>query len=695
MIKSSVQKERNTQKTHTKKRFRFNLQWQLLSSIVIPLLVILTLLTIVLTVQSVNIVSQVKSDNIQNQVNAASRQVEEYFKKFFIIQEFTRDRRFVKSLLEEAELDSNFRAETSESFSSVVSDLDYAQTIAGDAAQTAWLAIINNDQAILSDGSTTGADFHIKDRVWYDMILNSQGETVITPAYADATTGEMVVSIASPYLNDAGKLVGVIGLDIYMSQLSSYLSDIHIGDTGYLTIYDSADNVIYHPDQNVLFSSLNGMNYSSNMKTALEQHQNSSIMKYSRDNLNFYGTVTHIDDFNWNIVGCMPTAEFMREPTIAMLTVIAGSVVCSIILIIICVRKAKSLVTPIHQLNRVANELAQGNLKVAIQSYNKDDEIGDLTKVFVSMQSTLQEIIEDIGHVIGELSNKNLTVSPTASYQQDFVPIENALEGIAERMNTVMSVIQTTAVQVDAGADQVSKASQILAQGSTEQASSVEEMAATIQQISRQIELMSDHSNDASDKARQVGTDVLESSQKMEHLMGAMERIDQSSNEIQKIIKTIEDIAFQTNILALNAAVEAARAGEAGKGFAVVADEVRNLAGKSAEASKTTSQLISNSLYAAQDGMVLAKEANESMQLAVKEVQGVADSINDVSKDLKEYSETMSQINVAVQQISDVVQTNSATAEETAAASEQLSAQSNSLNEMMGEFRLRQPHAAY
>ena len=311
------------------------------------------------------------------------------------------------------------------------------------------------------------------------------------------------------------------------------------------------------------------------------------------------------------------------------------------------------------------------------------------------MQSTLQEIIEDIGHVIGELSNKNLTVSPTASYQQDFVPIENALEGIAERMNTVMSVIQTTAVQVDAGADQVSKASQILAQGSTEQASSVEEMAATIQQISRQIELMSDHSNDASDKARQVGTDVLESSQKMEHLMGAMERIDQSSNEIQKIIKTIEDIAFQTNILALNAAVEAARAGEAGKGFAVVADEVRNLAGKSAEASKTTSQLISNSLYAAQDGMVLAKEANESMQLAVKEVQGVADSINDVSKDLKEYSETMSQINVAVQQISDVVQTNSATAEETAAASEQLSAQSNSLNEMMGEFRLRQPHAAY
>ena len=682
MVKSSVQKERNTQKTHPKKRFRFNLQWQLLSSIVIPLLIILTLLTVVLTVQSVNIVSQVKSNNMQNQVDAASRQVEEYFKKFFIIQEFTRDRRFVKSLLEEAELDSNFRAETSESFSSVVSDLDYAQTIAGDAAQTAWLAIINNDQAILSDGSTTGADFHIKDRVWYDMILNSQGETVITPAYTDATTGEMVVSIASPYLNDAGKLVGVIGLDIYMSQLSSYLSDIHIGDTGYLTIYDSADNVIYHPDQNVLFSSLNGMNYSSNMKTALEQHQDSSVMKYHRGNLSFYGTVTHIDDFNWNIVGCMPTAEFMREPTIAMLTVIAGSVVCSIILIIICVRKAKSLVTPIHQLNRVANELAQGNLKVAIQSYNKDDEIGDLTKVFVSMQSTLQEIIEDIGHVIGELSNKNLTVSPTASYQQDFVPIENALEGIAERMNTVMSVIQTTAVHVDAGADQVSKASQILAQGSTEQASSVEEMAATIQQISRQIELMSDHSNDASHKARQVGTDVLESSQKMEHLMGAMERIDQSSNEIQKIIKTIEDIAFQTNILALNAAVEAARAGAAGKGFAVVADEVRSLASRSADAAKSTTHLIADCLSAIQHGDTVAEETAQALEQIQTSAESVTQKAFDISDKTNDQTSMVNHINGEVVQISELIQTMAASAQESAATSRTLSQQAVLLHQL-------------
>ena len=198
---------------------------------------------------------------------------------------------------------------------------------------------------------------------------------------------------------------------------------------------------------------------------------------------------------------------------------------------------------------------------------------------------------------------------------------------------------------------------------------------------------MSQHAQHASEKAADVGEDVKQSSKKMQDMVQAMQRIDNASNEIQKIIKAIEDIAFQTNILALNAAVEAARAGAAGKGFAVVADEVRNLAGKSAEASKTTAQLIANSLAAVKDGILLAQEANDSLILAVNDVQGVAENISSVSDDLQDHAKTMEDLSTGIEQISSVVQTNSATAEQSAAASEELSAQANTLKKMMGEFQ--------
>ena len=233
------------------------------------------------------------------------------------------------------------------------------------------------------------------------------------------------------------------------------------------------------------------------------------------------------------------------------------------------------------------------------------------------------------------------------------------------------------------------QAAQALSQGATEQASSIEELAATITEMSGQIQNNAQSALQASQTVDGVGEKILESNQQMQTMTKAMGEISASSSEIGKIIKTIEDIAFQTNILALNAAVEAARAGEAGKGFAVVADEVRSLASKSSDASKSTAALIENSLKAVENGTRIADETAQSLLSVVEGTKEIASQINQIAAASSEQSKGAAQVQLGIDQIPNVVQTNSATAEESAAASEELSGQAQMLKTLISKFKLR------
>lgn len=343
---------------------------------------------------------------------------------------------------------------------------------------------------------------------------------------------------------------------------------------------------------------------------------------------------------------------------------------------------------PLEEVSEVMNEISNGNLNIVVKGSYKGS-FDELKQAVNNMGSRFKKIIAEISTVTGEIGNGNLNLENVSAYGGDFNDISNALNTIISTLNDLLGDINNAAEQVNVGANQVSYGSQALAQGSTEQASSIQELTASISEIAEQTK------NNAVDanKARELSTDVISNAEKgnaqMTEMQRSMVEINQSSEAISKIIKVIDDIAFQTNILALNAAVEAARAGQHGKGFAVVAEEVRSLAARSADAAKETTGLIEGSINKVKEGTRIADNTAEALDDIVSGIDKVTSLISNIAVASNEQATGIAQINTGVEQVAEVVHQNSATAEESAASSEELSSQAVLLKEMIGQFELR------
>lgn len=392
----------------------------------------------------------------------------------------------------------------------------------------------------------------------------------------------------------------------------------------------------------------------------------------------------------WSIAVAAPQLNYLSSTYQGMtinIIVMAASVVISIVVALLL---AGSISKPMKACAKRMQLLVEGDLDTPVPAVSGRDETAMLARSTASLVEGLGTVINDISYLMTQLANQNLNIRTQhgEAYVGSFQNILLSMRHMKESLSDVLMQVHGSAGQVSSASQQLSAGAQTLSQGSVEQASAVEELASQVTEISEQAMETAKSAVDVRSQTHLAGEAISHCNQQMQSLTNAMDRIQTCSNEIGKILKTIEDIAFQTNILSLNAAVEAARAGEAGKGFAVVAEEVRTLAGKSAEAAKNTSVLIERSSEAVHEGNGIARETADSLLEVVASVQTVAVSMDHIAAASDEQSSAVHQVSEGINQISMVVQNNSATAQQSASASEQLSAEATGLNQLVNRFTL-------
>lgn len=526
-----------------------------------------------------------------------------------------------------------------------------------------------------------------------------KGEANISDPVISKVTGKLTFLIAAPLWQDGVPNTKIIGA-VYFVPTETFLNDIvksiQVGDTGSAYMLNKEGLTIAHPNAEIVGkeNTLNDAKTNPSLKdiAAIEQRMvngESDFASYSYGGVNKIMTFAPIPDTNgWSLGITAARDEFIAGLLLSIFIVIGMIILFTIIGIVVSISFASAISKPIQACAFRLRTLSQGDLHSPIPTTKSKDEIGILMSSLNDLTQELTFYIDDIGMHLGEISHGNLTAQLERDYKGDFSGLADSIRTILNSLRTAMTTINQNADQVAVGANQVSAGAQALSQGATEQASAVEELAATIGDISSQVSQNAGNANDAREKAIQAGSDIEACNLRMSEMSDAIQDISQRSKQIGNIIKTIEDIAFQTNILALNAAVEAARAGAAGKGFAVVADEVRALAGKSAEAAKNTTALIEGSIHAVENGTRIATDTANAMSAVVAVAGGLVSAMEGITSASHRQSDAIQQINLGIDQIASVVQTTSATSEQSAASSSELSMQAQTLKALVSKFRL-------
>lgn len=384
------------------------------------------------------------------------------------------------------------------------------------------------------------------------------------------------------------------------------------------------------------------------------------------------------------IMGIVTMYLFTQQLIIpAILVLLFGFVLASFI----TWRVAHKLQFAFQMIKDSINRLGQGDFDINIE-FAMQADMNDLCEAVNDSAAQLKQNVTGVANTLDLITSGKIHIVNKRSYSGDFVRIQNSMQRLSEILLQNVSLISNTSQQVTDGSEQVSSASQCLAQGATEQASAIQELSATILDVSEQVKQNASDALEANHASSLVQDKIQSVAKETENMLQAMEEITNSSNQIGNIIKTINEIARQTNILALNAAVEAARAGAAGKGFAVVAEEVRNLASKSAEAAQNSTALIENSIQSVEKGKSIADQTARTMQEVLDATDKSTDLVNRIATASETQATSISEISLGVDQISSVVQTNSATAEESAASSREMADHAVQLQSLVQYYSL-------
>ncbi len=528
-----------------------------------------------------------------------------------------------------------------------------------------------------------------------------QGNIYVSEPLVSKITGQLSIMVAAPLYAEEAYGSSVAGVVYFVPQetfLNDIVTAIQIGDNSRAYMINKTGDMI----ADITLETITVQNIEAEAQSDPSLQELAAIHSEMRQGKNGFGTYMSgghpmfaayapvPDTDGWSIAVTAPQVNYLastRDAIIINLVVVGIAILLSVV---IALALARNIGRPMRACVNRMKLLVEGDLETPMPRITNKDETGVLARSTASLVEGLSIVIKDIDYLLNEMANQNMDVHTAHEdvYVGSFKNILLSMRNMKVALSNAMRQVNHSASEVNEASNQLSASAQTLSQGTTEQASSVEELASRISVISEQVKNTASGALEVRSQTHQTGEEVFLCNQKMQSLVEAMERIEASSEEIEKILKTIDDIAFQTNILALNAAVEAARAGAAGKGFAVVAEEVRNLAGKSAQAAKNTSELIGNSTEAVHIGTEIAQNTAEVLLGVVNSIQAVVEAIDHIATVSAEQSEEVGQVSDGINQISIVVQNNSATAEEGAAASEELSAEATCLKELVDQFTL-------
>lgn len=548
------------------------------------------------------------------------------------------------------------------------------------------LMSVAQDGYLLHSGDGSDDSFSFQSRPYYDAVTSRK--TYMTAPYLDVVTNSMVVSIASPMFLGSD-VIGVVIMDLSIAFVADLVSSSSFRNTGESFVIDTENAIIACHDSSLLGENYSALGVSGSEITSQISTPTGELILFEVNGVTKIGTSESVGNYGWKIVTYIDEDEFQTQSNYVLTILISMLIFTTIIIVITAARTVTISLCPIESIKTAMRELASGNLHYEL-SYQSSNEIGDLAHNMRRTSEKLAIYINEIERQLSLCGKGDFTVESNVKFEGDFADIENSIQEFIRLISQTLAGLKSTIDQVTQGSDYVATGSQNLAEGSAEQSESIKTLNGYISDITTHIYQTADNAKGVN-KAAQVSIEELgRSNDKMTDMVRSMDEINQKSLGINSIVKTIEDVAFQTNILALNAAVEAARAGVAGKGFAVVADEVRNLSARTSEAVQSTTHLIDETVEAVGRGSKIAEDTAESLQAVTADIYEFMKTLEDITTASQEQATDIDHIHQGITDISNVMETNSDISQKSAATSQELSSQASVMKETIDQFKTPQ-----
>ena len=527
-----------------------------------------------------------------------------------------------------------------------------------------------------------GTDF--SDRDYVKAALN--GKTNISDVTLSKYTNTYGISIAAPLIS-SGRIIGVVYYRADVVFMNDIVKHISVGQGSYAYILDENNNVIAHKNEKYIMNDKYKEMIPKDIKNCISSQNGSMTCSYGGDK--YICGYSKIDKTaNWRVVIASPESAYNSDILRFVKKLVISDIIALIVAIIVALIIARVISRPIVRVKNLLSALAQGDLSVQLNDTKNKDELGILQNSAVSLNRMLSDMLTQSGDVLSKMAAYDLTSEDMREYPGKFNELAASINSIKAILSNMILNIQNSSVNVDGGSKQLAEAASMLSEGTMAQASSLQKLVTDVENVAQNINANSDKTIFVNESLGNLDSEIKDGDQKMQELSNVVRTVEEMSEDIKKIVNTIDGIAFQTNILALNASVEAARAGESGKGFAVVAQEIGTLATKSSDASKKTAELIEKCIKGIESAKEYADITSDSLAKIVSDSNNIANAFDEMSKANEIQAKNANDIRNEIENISQVVQSNTATAQQTAASTEVLSEQAAALKDMTGRFKV-------